>query len=182
MTRLRDELDQDQRIAHHDAGQRDHADHRGGGEHHRVGRPGHDALAELIHQPEAGHDADDRQRNGRHDDQGQGRRSRLQAQHEENGHQREGEREAHVAEHPHGDAPFAFAGPGDADTLWQAPGVAAARAPGNCVRASRGTVSRPGSASSSDSERSALRSAMTSAGVRPEISAVTYTTGRRSLR
>jgi hypothetical protein len=108
---LGDELDEDQGIAHHDAGQGNHADHRRRREQHRIRRAGDHPLPEMIHGPEAGHDADDRQRDRQHDDQRQGHGAGLHAQHHEDRQQREQVAEAHIPEHVEGDLQLALPGP-----------------------------------------------------------------------
>ena len=64
-----DEVDQDDRIAHDDAGERDHADHRRRREPHRVGEAADGVAGDQVEQPETGCDADRAERDRQHDDE-----------------------------------------------------------------------------------------------------------------
>ena len=86
-----DEVHQDDRIAGHDARQGDHADHARGREVDRIEIAAHVLGAERVQQPEAGHHAEDRQRNCQHDHHRNGERPHLG--HEQNVAEEEGQRE-----------------------------------------------------------------------------------------
>ena len=88
------EVHQQDGVAHDDTGQRDEADHRGGGE-----------LGIEQHVP--GNDADQGQGNRRHDDGRQGKVAELPHHQHVDQDQRHAEGHAHVAEGLVGDGPFA---------------------------------------------------------------------------
>ena len=75
-----DEVDEDDGVAHHDAGQGDHADHGGGGEIDGVGVTFDVAGKEQVQQGKPRHHPDHGERDGHHDHQGHGIRRGLQDQ------------------------------------------------------------------------------------------------------
>ena len=89
-----DEVDEQDRVAHDDAGERDEADHRGRGER-------------RAQRPVAEHDADQRQRDGRQHDQRQRERAELRDDEQIDAEDRHAEGRAHVAESHVSDFPFA---------------------------------------------------------------------------
>ena len=89
-----DEIDQQNRIANDDAGQRDESDHRGRGE----GR---------AEQPVSDQNPDQRQRDRRQNDQWQPKAAELGHHQHVDAEDRRAERSAHVAEGHIGDLPFA---------------------------------------------------------------------------
>ena len=70
----------------------------------------------TFKQPEAGHDADHRQRNRQHDQHRQHPRTGLKHQDDEDAQQGCAEGQPEVAKHVQRDLPFAFAGPLDASS------------------------------------------------------------------
>ena len=90
-----DEIDEQDRIAHDYAGERDKADHR----RRREGG---------IEQEMAKHYADQRQRHGRKDHQRQFERAELRDNQQVNPEQGDHEGRAHIAEGDVGDFPFAI--------------------------------------------------------------------------
>ena len=105
-----DEVHQNDRVASDDARQGDHADHARGREVDRIEESAHRLGAERVEQPEAGHDAQDRQRDRQHDDHRDGKRPRLSHQQHVNGNHRRAEGQPEVAEHVQRDFPLALAG------------------------------------------------------------------------
>ena len=91
---MADEVDEQDRVAHDDAGERDEADHR------RRGEGG-------AQQPVAEHDADQRQRHRDQDHERQQERAELGDDEQIDAEDRHHEGRAHVAEGDVGDLPFA---------------------------------------------------------------------------
>ena len=126
-----DEVDQHDRVADDDPGQGDHADHGRGREEDGIVVAADLLVRRGIQQPEAGHDADQRQRNRQHDEQRQHAGLRLKHEDHEDPQQGGGEGQSQVAKHVQRDLPFALAGPLDLVAGGNRPGVAAAgREPG----------------------------------------------------
>ena len=134
----------------------------------RPPRPRHE-----VQQPEARHDADHRERDRDHQNQGHGVAPGLEDQDGVDAEQRDPEGDAEIAEHVAGDLELSLAEPGDPEHPRQLPGnPAPAREVGPAPeRARSGRLIRRGGAPAGT--RSAFTSATTSAGARPTGSAYT---------
>ncbi len=105
------ELYQEDGVARGDPGQGDDADHGSGREVHGVAVPSDLLADEQVQDPEARHDADDREGQGHQLDGGQQEALGLVQQQDVDAHDRHGKGSTQVTEDPQRHLPFALARP-----------------------------------------------------------------------